>query len=119
MTTAPTQLPGTIPALFSSRAAATPDKPFIVDGTVTLTYRETQEQAKALAAWLLNMGCQLEDRVAIWAPNCQQWIVAALGAQMVGATVVTLNTRYKGGEAADVLQRSGARFLFSVEQFFS
>ena len=117
MTTAPTQLPGTIPALLSSRAAATPDKPFIVDGTVTLTYRETQEQAKALAAWLLNMGCQLEDRVAIWAPNCQQWIVAALGAQMVGATVVTLNTRYKGGEAADVLQRSGARFLFSVEQF--
>ena len=49
MTTAPTQLPGTIPALLSSRAAATPDKPFIVDGTVTLTYGETEEQAKALA----------------------------------------------------------------------
>jgi acyl-CoA synthetase (AMP-forming)/AMP-acid ligase II len=117
MTTSLKQLPGTIPALLASRATATPDKPFIVDGVVTLTYKQTQEQAHALAAWLISEGCTQGDRVAIWAPNCQQWIVAALGAQAIGATVVTLNTRYKGAEAADVLRRSGARFLFSVKQF--
>ena len=117
MTTAVNQLPGTIPALLARRAAATPDKPFIVDGAITLSYKETQDQTAALAAWLLSQGCLFEDRVAIWAPNCHQWIVAALAAQTVGATVVTLNTRYKGAEAADILRRSGSRFLFSVEQF--
>ena len=117
MTTAVNQLPGTIPALLARRTAATPDKPFIVDGAITLSYKETQDQAAALAAWLLSQGCLFEDRVAIWAPNCHQWIVAALAAQTVGATVVTLNTRYKGAEAADILRRSGSRFLFSVEQF--
>ena len=90
MTTSLKQLPGTIPALLASRATATPDKPFIVDGVVTLTYKQTQEQAHALAAWLIAKGCTQGDRVAIWAPNCQQWIVAALGAQAIGATVVTL-----------------------------
>lgn len=117
MTTAVDQIPGTIPALLARRAAATPNKPFIVDGEVTLSYQETQKRAEALAVWLLSQGCRLQDRVAIWAPNCHQWIVAALAAQTVGATVVTLNTRYKGGEAADILRRSGSRFLFSVEQF--
>ena len=107
----------TIPALLAQRAATLPAKPFVVDGPVTLTYREAQEQARALGCWLLTRGCRLGDRVAIWAPNCQQWIVAALGAQWIGATVVTLNTRYKGIEAADILRRSGARFLFSVDHF--
>jgi non-ribosomal peptide synthetase component F len=54
MTTSLKQLPGTIPALLASRATATPDKPFIVDGVVTLTYKQTQEQAHALAAWLIS-----------------------------------------------------------------
>lgn len=117
MTTELNQLPGTIPELLASRAATTPDKPFIVDGGVTLTYQQTQDQGNALAAWLLSQGCQPGDRVALWAPNCYQWIVAALGAQIMGATVVTLNTRYKGAEAADILQRSGSRFLFSVAEF--
>ena len=107
----------TIPTLLMQRAAAHPDKAFIVDGDTTLSYGNTLERVRALGCWLVQQGCKPGDRVAIWAPNCQQWIVAALGAQMVGATVVTLNTRYKGSEAADILERSGARFLFAVDRF--
>ena len=107
----------TIPTLLMQRAAAHPDKAFIVDGETTLSYGNTLERVRALGCWLVQQGCKHGDRVAIWAPNCQQWIVAALGAQMVGATVVTLNTRYKGSEAADILERSGARFLFAVDRF--
>ena len=107
----------TIPTLLMQRAAAHPDKAFIVDGDTTLSYGNTLERVRALGCWLVQQGCKHGDRVAIWAPNCQQWIVAALGAQMVGATVVTLNTRYKGSEAADILERSGARFLFAVDRF--
>ncbi|MBV8462753.1 MAG: AMP-binding protein, partial [Acidimicrobiales bacterium] len=57
------------------------------------------------------------DRVAIWAPNCAEWVEAALGAVGAGALLVPLNTRYRGAEAAYILRASGARLLFTVEGF--
>ena len=57
------------------------------------------------------------DRVAIWAPNQPEWILAALGAQCLGAALVPLNTRLKGREAADILRRSRVRVLVTVEPF--
>ena len=57
------------------------------------------------------------ERVAIWAPNIYQWILAAIGAQSIGGVVVPLNTRYKGVEAAYVLNASGAKMLFTVGEF--
>ena len=107
----------TIPALLRQRARATPDKPFIVDGERNFSYQATLDATRALSAWLRDAGCDPGDRVAIWGPNCHQWIIAALAAQSLGATVVTLNTRFKGEEAADILQRSGAKLLFCVDQF--
>ena len=57
------------------------------------------------------------DRVAMWAPNMAEWIVAALGLVGAGAALVPLNTRFKGPEAAYVLTRSRARALFTVRGF--
>ena len=51
------------------------------------------------------------DRVAIWAPNCAEWMLAALGALRAGAVLVPLNTRFKGAEAAYILRASGATTL--------
>jgi acyl-CoA synthetase (AMP-forming)/AMP-acid ligase II len=57
------------------------------------------------------------DRVAMWAPNMAEWVVAALGLVGAGAALVPLNTRFKGPEAAYVLTRSRARALFTVRGF--
>ncbi len=57
------------------------------------------------------------DRVAIWAPNSWEWIVAALGALGSGAWLVPVNTRFKGDEAAYVLDRVNAAALFTVRGF--
>jgi acyl-CoA synthetase (AMP-forming)/AMP-acid ligase II len=57
------------------------------------------------------------DTVAIWAPNSSQWIVAMLGIACAGAVLVPLNTRYKGGEAAHILNRSRAKLLITVGEF--
>ena len=59
-------------------------------------------------------GWRKGDRVAIWAPNCAEWVVAALGSLGAGAVLVTLNTRFKGGEAAYILRASGATPLCTV-----
>lgn len=55
--------------------------------------------------------------MAIWAPNCIDWVLAALGIHCAGAVMVPINTRMKGAEAADILARSHARLLFCVGTF--
>ena len=62
-------------------------------------------------------GIEPGDRVAIWAPNCAEWIVALFGLLHAGATLVPINTRFKGAEAAVILQRSHARALVTVTGF--
>ncbi|MBV9412252.1 MAG: fatty acid--CoA ligase family protein, partial [Acidimicrobiia bacterium] len=57
------------------------------------------------------------DRVAIWAPNTWEWVVALGGLHSAGAVLVPLNTRFKGQEAAYILQKSGARVLLTVTDF--
>jgi acyl-CoA synthetase (AMP-forming)/AMP-acid ligase II len=102
-------------------AAERPDDEAVVDSsaapTVRLSYRDVLVRADEVAAAVVAAGVQRGDRVAIWAPNCWEWIVALLGLQSAGAVLVPLNTRYKGVEAADILRRSNARLLFTVEGF--
>jgi acyl-CoA synthetase (AMP-forming)/AMP-acid ligase II len=73
----------------------------------------TDEAARAYVAHGLEPG----DRVAIWAPNSAGWVVAALGAYRAGGVVTTVNTRFKGSEAAHVIRTAGARVLVTVTDF--
>ncbi len=112
---------GTIPAMLRATAAEHAEREAVVDTsaepTARLTYAEVKDRVDEVAAAVVAAGIQRGDRVAIWAPNCWEWIVALLGLQSAGAVLVPLNTRYKGVEAADILRRSGARLLFTVEGF--
>jgi acyl-CoA synthetase (AMP-forming)/AMP-acid ligase II len=112
---------GTIPAMLRIVAAERPDDEAVVDTSVDpavrLSYGELLARVDRLAAAAVAAGVRPGDRVAIWAPNCWEWIVALLGLQSAGAVLVPLNTRYKGAEAADILARSNARLLFTVEGF--
>src|SRR5208283_6148467 len=82
-----------------------------------LTFDQLAEDVAVATRAILSNGIERGDRVAIWAPNCAEWVVAALGAVGAGAVLVPLNTRYKGAEAAYILRRSGARVLFTVQGF--
>ena len=93
------------------------DQLAVVDGDTRLSYRELVEAARSFAAALVASGVRARDRVAIWCPNRAEWIVAVLGVWEAGATLVPINTRFKGGEAADILSRSHARVLVTVTDF--
>ena len=43
----------------------------------------------------------------MWAPNCAEWMLAALGLLRAGGVLVPMNTRFKGGEAAYILRDAG------------
>jgi acyl-CoA synthetase (AMP-forming)/AMP-acid ligase II len=108
---------GTIPALLDDTVGRAADGLAVVDGELELTYAELQAAARRFGAALVASGVEPADRVAIWAPNCAEWIVAVLGLWEAGATLVPINTRFKGPEAVELLGRSGAKVLVTVTDF--
>jgi acyl-CoA synthetase (AMP-forming)/AMP-acid ligase II len=107
----------TLPQVVADAAATHGDRIAITDGDINLTYTELDQARVASARAFIAAGLVKGDRIAIWAPNIYQWIIAAIGAQSVGGVLVPMNTRYKGSEAAYILQSSGARLLFTVGEF--
>jgi acyl-CoA synthetase (AMP-forming)/AMP-acid ligase II len=105
----------TIPRLI--RAAASRSGDAIVDGEARLSFGELADKAHDAARALIAIGVSPGDRVAIWAPNSWEWVVAAIALQSVGAILVPLNTRFKGHEAHWILAKSRARVLFTVNGF--
>ena len=108
----------TAPAAFAAAVARRADHTAVVaeDGSA-YTYAELDAQRRRAARALLAMNVQAGDRVAIWAPNGIEWIVAGLAIHSVGAALVPINTRMRGAEAGYILDRSGACTLFCVGRF--
>ena len=107
----------TIPQLVDQAAQAYSDQIFLEEGRTRISFAEFANQCHQVAASLISMGIRKGDRIAVWAPNTVEWVIAAIGAQYMGAVLVTLNTRYKGPEAAFILRKSRARLLFSTGRF--
>ncbi|MFK0569611.1 FadD3 family acyl-CoA ligase [Endozoicomonas sp.] len=109
----------TIPDLMDAAADTYGSRSAVEDENIILSFIELNELRLKAAVSLLSMGVESGDRVAIWAPNIYEWIVAATALQTVGAALVPLNTRMKGSEAGYVLRASGAKFLFCIDQFLN
>jgi len=93
------------------------DAEAVVDGTRRIGFASLSTMVGDTARALLASGIERGDRVAVWAPNSLEWIVAALGVTTAGGVLVPVNTRFRGTEAAYVLARSGVRALFTVRGF--
>ena len=110
-------VPRSIPHVVLQAADRHGDKPAIVDGVRRISYRELLQQMRQAAAAFRAMGVRRGDRVALWAPNQAETIVAALGVQAAGGCIVPLNTRFKAGEVEYILNRSRARILVLTDVF--
>lgn len=99
------------------QAQRRPDALALQDAEWVLTYRELLNVVGEAAGAMKASGLEKGERFAIWAPNIAEWVIVALAGQMLGGVLVTLNTRYKGVEAADILRRAKCRYLFTVRDF--
>ena len=106
-----------IPALIAWSTREHADLNAIRDGDVTLTYQQLGEQTDQAARALIASGIEAGDSVSVWAPNCWQWVIAALAVSRAGAVLVPVNTRFKGNEAAYVLNAASVKALFVVDGF--
>ena len=89
----------------------------IVDVDRTLTYAQLAANAQKVSAALLRRGVATGETVAVWAPNGWRWVVFALGAQMAGAAIVPMNTRYRSREAAHIVRTTRPKALFVHQGF--
>lgn len=110
-------LPQTLPQMIRRSAECFPHRQAIVDGAVSIDYTDLVRRTEQSASALIALGVETGDRVAIWAPNMHEWIIAACGIHAAGGVMVPLNTRMKGAEAADILERSHAKVLFCIGNF--
>jgi HIP---CoA ligase len=109
--------PGTIPGVLDRAAEQFGSAEALVDGDLRLSFRDLADRADEVTRALVATGVEPGDRVALWAHNTAEWVLAVLGAYRAGAVVVTVNTRFKGAEAAHVLGTAGVRLLLTVNGF--
>jgi fatty-acyl-CoA synthase len=105
------------------RAAATwANKPALVAGQPDpaarrrWTFAELLHDAERVARALLARFSPGEH-VAVWAPNCPEWVLLEFGAALAGLTLVTVNPAYLAGELAYVLRQSRAAGLLLAPDY--
>ena len=107
----------TIPALIKHQAESLGSKPALISDHETRSFLELDNLSTNIATHLIDLNISPGDRVAIWAPNMNEWVLAAIAIHKVGGVLVPINTRMKGKEAAYILNNSESKILFSVKAF--
>ncbi|QEN12211.1 long-chain-fatty-acid--CoA ligase FadD2 [Mycolicibacterium sp. ELW1] len=105
---------GMVPALNARR---TPNKAAIVDDEGSMTFKELDDAANAVANALLAKGVRGGDGVAILARNHRWFVIANYGAARVGARTIMLNTEFSGPQIRDVSEREGAKLIIYDDEY--
>ncbi|WP_422647905.1 Long-chain-fatty-acid-CoA ligase [Cupriavidus sp. H18C1] len=111
----------TIAELLAATAAAHPDAEAVVfrEQAIRWTWRQFSEQVDRLATGLLARGIARGDRVGIWSPNRQEWLVTQFATARIGAILVNINPAYRLAELEYALNKAGVRMLITAARFKS
>lgn len=82
-----------------------------------ITYRELEDDAAALAAWLQSAGVRKGERVALMMPNLIQYPISLYAVLRIGAVVVNINPLYSARELEQQLCDAGVTTLIIAENF--
>ncbi|MFF7163029.1 AMP-dependent synthetase/ligase [Streptomyces sp. NPDC008086] len=118
--------PPSVAALFLERVAATPDAeayrhpvaPASGEGSddwKSLSWAQSAERVYAIAAGLIELGVQPEQRVALASSTRIEWILADLGIMCAGAATTTVYPQTNADESAFILSDSESRVLIAED----
>ncbi|WP_128428435.1 AMP-dependent synthetase/ligase [Streptomyces cyaneus] len=118
--------PPTVAALFLERVAATPDAEAYrhpvpaasgegPDEWKSLSWAQAAERVYAIAAGLIELGVQPEQRVALASSTRIEWILADLGIMCAGAATTTVYPQTNADESAFILADSESRVLIAED----
>ncbi len=108
-----TQKYPTRPALFFGGLA-----PLLGEQHSIISYQELEILVNRFATSLQQHGLQKGDRVALYLPNCPQFVIAYYGTLRAGGIVVPCNPLYVAREVEHQLQDSGATFAVVLSMLY-
>jgi fatty-acyl-CoA synthase len=94
-----------------------PDRAAMIDERGSLTYRELDDRANALANAWRSEGLKAGEGVAILARNHRGFLEAVFAAAKCGARIVLLNTSFAGPQIREVATREGTDLLVYDEEY--
>ncbi len=97
--------------LFDRTVLNFPRRTALVFGARKITYAALFDSVEKLASSLYNLGVRKSDKVALWLPNCPEFISSFFAVLRLGAVVVPINTMFKREEARFIVQDSGSKIL--------
>ncbi|GAJ98066.1 AMP-binding protein [Geomicrobium sp. JCM 19055] len=100
------------------RAVETPTKTCINYYGYELSFAELYDRSQRVAAYLRSKGVSTEDRVAVYLPNCPQFIIAFYGILAAGAVHVPVNPMFKEHELRHELEDSGTVAVITLETLY-
>ncbi|MCJ7667085.1 MAG: long-chain fatty acid--CoA ligase [Anaerolineae bacterium] len=83
-----------------------------------LTYKELNEFTDRLAAALYDLGVRKGDRVALYLPNCPQYVIGFYAILKAGGISVAVNPLYAPREVAHQLNDSGAETIIVLSKMY-
>ncbi|MGF0171665.1 AMP-dependent synthetase/ligase [Streptomyces sp. Marseille-Q5077] len=118
--------PPSVAALFLERVTATPDAEAYrypvpsaagqgSDEWKSLSWAQAAERVYAIAAGLIELGVQPEQRVALASSTRIEWILADLGIMCAGAATTTVYPQTNAEESAFILADSESRVLIAED----
>ena len=84
----------------------------------TITYREMDRQADALAAGLVARGFEKGDRIACYVQNIPQFVTTLIAAWKAGGIFVTVNPMNRAGELAVILEDATPKAIVMEPQLY-
>lgn len=84
--------------------------------TVSWTYHDLAEQAKAVAVWLRKQGVQRGDKVLLMAPNSPHWVAVYWGTLLNGSVIVPLNVQMLPATIERIAHQTEAKVFFKIRR---
>jgi fatty-acyl-CoA synthase len=112
----------TVGDLLRAAAAQVPGRLALVEGSPgpatrrTWTYAELLSVAERIARALLARFAPGE-RIAVWAPNCPEWMLLQHGVSLAGMVLVTVNPALRARELRYMLAQSRAAAIFFADAY--
>jgi long-chain acyl-CoA synthetase len=105
--------------LFLNRVEASADKEAFrypdKTGWTSVTWKQAAERVEALAAGLLSLGVEPEDRIGIASTTRLEWILADLAILCAGAATTTVYPSTNAEDTAYILADSDSKIVFAED----
>jgi fatty-acyl-CoA synthase len=109
----------TIGEMFDAMATAHAEREAIIvpHQHVRWTYADLKRRVDELALGLMRLGLEPGDRLAIWSPNCAEWILAQFASAKAGLVLVNINPAYLRSELEYSLNKVECKALILAPRF--